>query len=82
MRKPSEMYVAPRMQNMVQIHAHNACFASKLDFASFCCNNSFGALGVESPDGGAMSIKKIPNVKRMPLDVSFYETIILLNELG
>ena len=30
MRKPSEMYVASRIQDMVQIRAWNACFATKL----------------------------------------------------
>ena len=45
MRKPSEMYVASRMQNMMQIRAWNTCFSN-------CCN-SCGALGVESPHGGA-----------------------------
>ena len=33
MRKPSEMYVALRMHNMMQICAQNACFATKLHFS-------------------------------------------------
>ena len=35
MRKPSEMYVASRMQDMVQIRARNACFATKLHYLLF-----------------------------------------------
>ena len=35
MRKPLEMYVASRMQNMVQIRAQNACFATKLHIFVF-----------------------------------------------
>ena len=49
MRKPSEMYVASRMQDMVQIHAWNACFATKLHVVFLFRNNSFGALGVGAP---------------------------------
>ena len=33
MQKPSEMYVTSRMQNIVQIRAWNACFATKLHFS-------------------------------------------------
>ena len=54
MRKLSEMYVASRMQNMVQIHAWNACFATIYIMFFVVCRNSFGALGVESPHSGAM----------------------------
>ena len=35
MRKPSEMHVALRMQNMAHIRAQNAYFATKLHFGSF-----------------------------------------------
>ena len=52
MRKSIEMCVVSRMKNMMQICARNACFATKLNFPCFCCNNYFGALGVESPHGG------------------------------
>ena len=58
MRKSSEMYVASRQQNMVQICAWNTCFATKLHFDSFC-SNSFWALCVESPHGGAIHYQRI-----------------------
>ena len=53
MRKPLEMYIASRMQNMVQIRARSVGFTTKLLFDIFP-NFSFGALGVESPHGGAI----------------------------
>ena len=51
MRNPSEMYIASCMQNMVQICVQNACFAA---IFIYFFKNYFGALGVESPHGGAM----------------------------
>ena len=54
MRKPSEMYAASRMQNMVQIRTQNPCLATKLHFIYLGGYNYFGALGVENPHGGAM----------------------------
>ena len=53
MGKPLEMYVASRMQNMVQIRARNVGFTTKLLFRLFCIL-SLGALVVESPQEGAM----------------------------
>ena len=52
MRKPLEIYVTSRMQNLVQIRAWSVCSRQK-DFLFFC-NNSFGALGVESPHSGVI----------------------------
>ena len=52
MRKPSEMYIASRMQNMVQVCKKNAYFVTNLVLHFKKC--SFGALGVESPNGGAI----------------------------
>ena len=49
MRKPKEIDVASRMQNMVQICAQNACFWTNLLVHFDFCTNSFGALDVESP---------------------------------
>ena len=54
MRKTSEMYVVSRMQTMVQIRAHKLVSRPN-DILFFCCINSFGALGVESPHGGAIN---------------------------
>ena len=54
MRKPSVMHVASRMQNMLQIRAWNARFATKLSFGKHC-NNSFGAIGVGCPHGGTIT---------------------------
>ena len=48
----SEGPVFSRMQNMVQIRARNAYFATKLHFVF--CNIFWGALGVESPHGGVI----------------------------
>ena len=47
MRKPSEMYVASCMQNMVQFVPGTSA-SRPLVF----CNSSFGAFGVEIPHGG------------------------------
>ena len=53
MRKPSEIVVASRMQHMVQIRAR--MLVSRQNYIiDFVCNNSFGALGVEGPHGGAI----------------------------
>ena len=61
MRKTSEMYVASGMQHMVQIRPRNACLATKshsvfLFAIKSCFFGGGGALGVESPHGGAMYV--------------------------
>ena len=53
MRKPLEMITALRMQNMVEIRKKNICFVTKSLFGKKI-KSSFGALGVESPHGGAI----------------------------
>ena len=57
MREPLEIYVASRMQNMVQIRAKNLYFVTNLHFLLFL-KGSFGALGVESPNGGAIGNRR------------------------
>ena len=53
MRESLEMVTASRMQDMVQIREKNTCFVTILLFRNFR-KSSFGALGVESPHGGAI----------------------------
>ena len=55
MREPLEMVTASLMQNMVQIRKKNIHFVTKLCFRNFG-KSYFGALGVESPHGGAISV--------------------------
>ena len=59
MWEPLEMATASRMQDMVEIRKKNKCFVTKL-FFDFFGKSSFGALGVESPHGGAMKIYAVP----------------------
>ena len=54
MRKSWEMYTASRMQNIVQIRKKKTLLRDQLIKQTW--NNSFGALGVESPHGGAMDM--------------------------
>ena len=54
MREPLEIVTASRIQNMVEIRKKNTYFVTKLLFRIFG-NSSFGALGVESPHGGAIN---------------------------
>ena len=51
------------MQNIVQIRKENTYFATNLFFENL--KSSFGALGVESPQGGAMDRPDINKVKVM-----------------
>ena len=52
---PLEMVIASRMQKMVQIRKKNMYVVTNLPF--FCFDKSYlGALGVQSPDGGAIKI--------------------------
>ena len=53
MREPLEMVTASLMQNMVHICKKNMYFVAKLLFRMFG-KSYFGALGVESPHGGAI----------------------------
>ena len=54
MRKPWEMHTASRMQNIVQIRKKKTLLRDQLNKQAW--NNCFGALGVESPHGGAMDM--------------------------
>ena len=54
MREPWEIYTASRMQNMMQIREKNFYFVTKIIFRNFVIF-TLGALGVESPRGGAMT---------------------------
>ena len=58
MREPLEIVTASRMQNMVEIRKKNTCFVTKL-FWGILGKSSFGALGVQSPNGGAINHKKV-----------------------
>ena len=73
MRKPFELYVASRIQIMVQIRSRDVCFATKLHY--YFCSNSFGARGVESPHGGAIEAvagaTDISNVERAKFEYYF-----------
>ena len=53
MREPLEFFTASLMQNMVLIRKKNTYFVIKLLLKMFG-KNYFGALGVESPHGGAI----------------------------
>ena len=53
MRKTLEMITVLRMQNMVDIRKKNTYFVTKSLFVKKK-RSSFGALGVESPHGGAI----------------------------
>ena len=53
MREPLEMVAASLMQDMVQIRKENTYFVTNLIFRN-SRESSFGALGVESPHGGAI----------------------------
>ena len=53
-----EMHTASRMQDMVQNRKENACFATNFFFLNFR-KRSFGALGVESPHGGAIVVNRL-----------------------
>ena len=53
MRETLEMVIVSRVQNMVPIRKKNAHFVTNLSFL-FLWKSFFGALGVESPHGGAM----------------------------
>ena len=54
-KTPLEIYVASRMQNMVHIRKRNTYFVTNLLFRMFW-KSSLGALGVESPYGGAIPL--------------------------
>jgi hypothetical protein len=53
MREPSEMITVLRMQNMVEIRKKKHLFRDQIIFGKK--KSSFGALGVESPHGGAIT---------------------------
>ena len=57
------MYTASRMQNMVQIR-EKRLFRDQLT-SSFFWKKSFGALGVESPHGGAILNEQIISSKQI-----------------
>ena len=57
MRETLEMVTASRMQNMVDICKKNTCFATILLFRFFR-KSYFWALGVESPHGGAIMLRR------------------------
>ena len=70
------------MQNMVQILARNVCSATKLH-VGFWGNNSFGALGVESPLGRAMRSPSLASIFAEDLDdVDVAADYTDLTELG
>ena len=55
MPRPLEMYIASRIQNMVQIRARNACFATKLYFCFFFLFSATiipGLSALRAPHGG------------------------------
>ena len=54
MREPLEMITVWRMQNMVEIRKKNIYFVTKSLFENKNLKSSCGALGVESPHGGAI----------------------------
>ena len=56
MWKPLEMHAASRMRNIVQIRKTNAYFVTTYFF--LFCKSVFGALGVESPHGGAIGVEQ------------------------
>ena len=58
MRKPLEMITNLRMQNMVEIHKKNNLFRDQITFSKILKKN-VGALGVESPHGGAIMQPRI-----------------------
>ena len=60
MREPLEMHTASRMQNMLEIRTKNTYFVTILLFGNFG-KSSFGALGVESPHGGAIQFENTKN---------------------
>ena len=55
MLEPLGMYTASCMQSMVQIRKKNTYFVTNLLFGLFW-KSCFGALGVESPRGGAIKL--------------------------
>ena len=59
MRKPSEMYTALRMQNMMQICKENAYFMTNLPIEFF--EEVLLDVVVESPHGGAIYYHDITN---------------------
>ena len=52
MRKLSGMYIASRMQNMVQIRARNACIATKILFDLFVAAILLGRSALRAPTVG------------------------------
>ena len=70
MREPSEMHTASRMQNMVQLRKENTYFVTSLPFI-FLGKSYLGALGVESPHGGAMFSYYLFEIDGPPLPYVF-----------
>ena len=58
MRKPLEMYVASRMQHIVQIRAWDACFASKL-FLIFVATIIWGGSALRALTVGGTSSRNM-----------------------
>ena len=73
MRKPPEMYTASRMQNIVPIRTNNSY--SVIIFLFW--KSSFGALGVESPDGGAIFLESLWERSLEDPTVSFNSIMLL-----
>ena len=61
MREALEMVTASRMQNMVQVRKKNVYFMTKI-LLELYEKSSFGAIGVESPHGGAIKIVRFTQV--------------------